>query len=202
MGFRESLMGIPSVYRNFGSVLGRPNSREWFARDVIRAKPGDRVLDIGCGPADVVSQLEDVQYVGLDHNPKYIETARSRYRSRAEFHCWDVTDQRVKELGKFDIVLLLGVLHHLTDEEIQLMLRHASQALKPEGRLITFDCSLEVGQHQIARLLARIDRGRYARSANGYRNLVSQHVRPQEVLVRHDLLRVPYTHAIITSVPH
>ena len=202
MGLRTGLLEFTKIYELLQHGISGQGSQDFISKEVIRAKAGDRVLDIGCGPADVVSQLEDVQYVGLDHNPKYIETARSRYGGRAEFHCWDVTDQRVKELGKFDIVLLLGVLHHLTDEEIQLMLRHASQALKPEGRLITFDCAVEDGQHPIARLLARVDRGRYARSANGYRNLISQHLRPQEVLVRHDLLRVPYTHAIITSVPH
>jgi SAM-dependent methyltransferase len=202
MGLRTRFLESTKIYELLQHGVSRHGTQDFIAKEVIRAKAGDRVLDIGCGPADIVSQLRDVTYVGLDHNPKYIKSARNRYGSRAQFHCWDVTNERVREFEKFDIVLLLGVLHHLTDDEIRLMLRHASQALKPEGRLITIDCAVEVGQHPIARFLARIDRGRYARSTNGYRQLISEHLRPQEVLVRHDLLQVPYTHAIITSVPH
>ncbi|NBS37198.1 MAG: class I SAM-dependent methyltransferase [Actinobacteria bacterium] len=150
----------------------------------------------------MVSRLGDVSYLGIDHNPKYIETARARFGSRAEFHCWDVTDTRLTALGKFDIVLMLGVLHHLTDGEIHTMLQHASTTLKPGGRLITFDCAVDRGQHPIARVLARLDRGRYARTTDRYQDLISKHFTPVEVVVRHDLLRVPYTHTIITAIPN
>ncbi|NCZ87184.1 MAG: class I SAM-dependent methyltransferase, partial [Actinobacteria bacterium] len=111
MGFRERVMGIPWVYKYFSSGISRPESGAWFANEIIRAAPKARILDVGCGPADVVSRLGDVNYLGIDHNPKYIETARTRFGSRAEFHCWDVTDTRLTALGEFDIVLMLGVLH-------------------------------------------------------------------------------------------
>ena len=202
MGFRERVMGIPWVYKYFSSGIGKPESGAWFANEIIRAAPKARILDVGCGPADVVSRLGDVSYLGIDHNPKYIETARARFGSRAEFHCWDVTDTRLTALGKFDIVLMLGVLHHLTDGEIHTMLQHASTTLKPGGRLITFDCAVDRGQHPIARILARLDRGRYARTTDRYRELISKHLTPVEVVVRHDLLRVPYTHTIITAIPN
>jgi SAM-dependent methyltransferase len=202
MGLRTRFLESTKMYELLQHGVSRHGSQDFIAKEVIRAKAGDRVLDIGCGPADIVSQLRDVTYVGLDHNPKYIESARNRYGSRAQFYCWDVTNERVKEFGKFDIILLLGVLHHLADDEIKLMLRHVSQTLTLNGRLITFDPAIEVGQHPIARFLARIDRGRYARSSTGYRDLVAQHLRTRDVQVRHDLLKVPYTHAIITSVPY
>ena len=201
MGFRERLMEIPWVYENFQAGIKKPEFAGWFANEVIRAAPNSRILDVGCGPADVVSRLGDVCYLGIDHNPKYIEVARARFGSRAEFHCWDVTDTRLTSLGKFDIVLLLAVMHHLADDEIHTMLRHISLTLKPNGRLITFDCAVEYGQHPVARALARLDRGRYARSTDRYRELVSKGFTPVEVIVRHDLLRVPSTHAIITAVP-
>ena len=202
MGFRERVMGIPWVYESFGTGIGKPESGVWFANEIIRAAPKARILDVGCGPADVVSSLGDVSYLGIDHNPKYLEAARARFGSRAEFHCWDVTDTRLTALGKFDIVLMLGVLHHLTDGEIHTMLQHASTTLKPTGRLITFDCAVDRGQHPIARILARLDRGRYARTTDRYRELISKHLTPVEVVVRHDLLRVPYTHTIITAIPN
>jgi SAM-dependent methyltransferase len=201
MGFREFVMGIPWVYRNFSAGISRPERRDWLSREVIQASEGMRVLDIGCGPADILARLGHVSYLGIDHNPSYIEQARKRYGHAARFECWDVTDPRLAELGDFDLVLLIGVLHHLTDEEITVMLSHTARALKPEGRIITFDCAIEPRQHPVAWMLANLDRGRYARSTDGYAALVAQHFTPVDVIIRHDLLKLPYTHAIITATP-
>jgi hypothetical protein len=110
-----------------------------------------------------------------------------------------VTDTRLTALGKFDIELLMGVLSHLIDSGIHTMLQHASSTLKPDGRLITFDCAVNRGRHPIARILARLDRGRYTRTADLYRELFSNDFTPVEVVVRHDLLRVPHTNTIITA---
>ena len=201
MGFREHVMGIPWVYEQFQSGIVKPEFKNWLADEVIRPAPKARVLDIGCGPADILARLGDVTYLGIDHNPKYIEAARARYGSRGEFHCLDVTDSRLTTLGKFDIVLLLSVLHHLTDSEIYTMLQQAAATLKPNGQVITVDPAVEPGQHPIARLLARLDRGRHVRASHRYRELVSHHFTPVEVIVRHDLLRVPYTNTVITATP-
>lgn len=199
MGLRELVMGIPWVYRSFTSAIDRPSSQRWFNENVIRARPGMRILDIGCGTAEVLSRLHGVSYFGIDHNPQYLQRARDRFGDLARFECWDVTDTRLRDLGKFDIVFLLGVLHHLTDAQVTTMLAHAAQVLKPEGRLITLDVAIEDRQHPVARILAKLDRGRYARSADGYGSLVGSHFKLSEVIVRHDLLRVPYTHVVITA---
>lgn len=201
MGLFERVMGIPRVYENFQAAIWRSGERGWLADSVIRATSGVRILGIGCGPAEVLSHLGDVKYVGIDHNLDYIAVARAQFGSYAEFHCWDVTDNRIMSLGKFDIVLLLGVLHHITDSEIQTMLHHVAATLKPDGRVITFDCAIDPEQHPIARLLARLDRGRYARATTRYLELISPHFTPIDVIVRHDQLRVPYTTATIVARP-
>jgi SAM-dependent methyltransferase len=105
----------------------------------------------------------------------------------------------VKTLGKFDVILINAVLHHLTDAEIGAMLKHATTILKPAGRLVTIDPTIDAGQHPIARLLARLDRGRHVRTTDRYRELVSRHFAPVQVIVRHDLLRIPFTQCIMTS---
>ena len=201
MGLRERIMGLPWVYSQFQRGLARPETSSWLVNEVVRAARGQKILDVGCGPAEILADLDDVSYVGIDHNIKYIRQARSKFGARGSFHCWDVTDPRLSQLERFDIVLVLGVLHHLTNEEVKVMLKSLSSILKGDGRLITFDCAIEVGQHPLARLLARLDRGRYARVTNEYEQLVSECFSITEVTVRHDLLRVPYTHAVITATP-
>jgi SAM-dependent methyltransferase len=202
MGLRSRLLEVSRIYEVFQSGIGRSTTSAWILNAVINAKPGDRVLDIGCGPAKIAENFSESTYVGIDHNEQYIAKARDRFGTFAQFHCWDVSDTRVSDLGKFDIVLLLGVLHHLPDESILSVMKHARGALTKGGRLVTLDPAFEAEQHPIARLLARLDRGRFVRSVDQYRELVSSHFIPEQVIVRHDLLRVPYTHAIIRAHPH
>lgn len=198
MGFRELIWGQSWVYRLSQFVVWRKQSLNWFVSDIIKPAEGIRILDVGCGPADIVAYLDSVTYTGLDHNQKYIKKAKARWGLRANFLCLDVTDERVKTLGKFDIVLISAVLHHLTDHEINFMLRHAAMTLKPDGRLVTIDPTIEVGQHPIARWLAHLDRGRHVRTTDRYIELIQRHFTPLEIIVRHDLLRIPYTQCIMT----
>ena len=71
--------------------------------------------------------------------------------------------------------------------------------MKPAGALVTIDPALVKRQHPVARLLAKIDRGRHARNTEHYRSLIEPTFTVQEEIIRHDLLKVPYTHAIFRA---
>lgn len=192
-------MEVPLIYDLFTNGLARQASQNWFANSVIRPTRGQRLLDIGCGTATVLANLVDVKYVGIDHNVEYIDKARARYGDKGSFHCIDINDATFKDYGRFDIVLLLGVLHHLRDDEVNDLMQAIPSVLNPDGVMVTFDCSIVSGQHPIARLLAKLDRGRYARSPEQYRDLLESQFEIETEIVRHDLLKVPYTHAIFRA---
>src|SRR5438874_1997292 len=91
--------------------------REFLSRHV-RACDGDRVLDVGCGPGDIFSMMPAVEYVGLDVSERYIAAAERRYGDRARFACLDCLDAstaQLEELGHFDIVMAVGLMHHFDD---------------------------------------------------------------------------------------
>ncbi len=72
--------------------------------------------------------------------------------------------------------------------------------LKPGGKLVTCDGVWADGQSPAARWLLAKDRGEYVRSEREYVGIASQvfsNIRPS---VRHDLLRIPYTHLILQCV--
>jgi SAM-dependent methyltransferase len=192
----RSVLGLPAVYRFFVRLLAS-NYRGIFVREYVRAEEGQRVLDYGCGPGDVLAYLPRVDYCGYDHNPRYIRAARRRFGDRGRFFCEEVADAAIREPGVADVVMANGLLHHLTDGEALHLLRVARQALKPGGRLVTFDGCFVPGQPRLARLLLRLDRGKYVRTREGYVSLAREVFGKVEAHLRTDLLRLPYTHIIL-----
>src|SRR5262249_40300059 len=93
---------------------------------------GDKFLDIGCGPGDILEDLPAVDYLGFDINPKYVEAAQKRFGSRGRFFCGDVGLTAIdQEAASFDLVLATGVLHHLDDDRAVSLFKLARRALKP-----------------------------------------------------------------------
>src|SRR5438105_2621411 len=134
--FREALQ-YPQVYALSQWLWYRPGQQRRYVREWIRPRPGDHILDIGCGPARVLDWLTDVDYVGYDPSPRYIADAVRRYGSRGHFHSGYLGKIGEEEKQRFDIVLASGVLHHIPDGEAQALLAMAAQALKSGGRMIT-----------------------------------------------------------------
>jgi SAM-dependent methyltransferase len=153
---------------------------------------------MGCGPGDILAYLPDIDYWGFDISNAYIERANARFGRLGKFHCQELTPSIVESMPPFDVVLALGLLHHLDDESAVRVLRLASQALKPGGRVLTVDPCLESGQNPIARFLVSKDRGQNVRIRKEYAALASTVFESPRVTVRHQRW-IPYTHCIIES---
>lgn len=171
-----------------------------FIDQILRIRPGQRVLDIGCGPADILDRLPaDIDYCGFDIEARYIEAARLRYGDRGSFFVRAVTPQAVNDLGTFDVVMSIGVLHHLNDNDAETVLASAARVLRPGGRLITVDGAYVKEQNPVAWLLLKMDRGRHVRTPDAYLEIARRHFSDPRASVFHDLLAIPYTHCIIEA---
>ena len=58
--------------------------REKIVKKYI-TKPNVKVLDIGCGPAEILSTLPNIQYYGFDINPIYINSAKKNMSIKQNF---------------------------------------------------------------------------------------------------------------------
>lgn len=192
----RAIFSSPIIYRLFQDMMGARNIRAKFVKDFIKPIEGCSILDIGCGTADILENLPNVNYFGFDISKKYIQQAQVRFGKRGRFYCQELNQSDVEKLPRFDIVLALGLLHHLDDRPATLVLRLAHQALKPSGRLVTFDPCLDNGQNPIARFLVKHDRGQNVRSRQGYMLLAEQVFESPRVEVRHRTW-VPYTHCFM-----
>lgn len=133
-----------------------------------------RVLDVGCGPGTNAAHFGDLDYLGVDINPGYVEYARGRYRGR--FEVVDVARDPLPARD-FDFVLLNSLMHHLDDGAVRGLLSSLRGALAPDGRLHVLDLVLPE-ERGVARTLARMDRGAFARPEAGWRRLLEEWYEP------------------------
>jgi SAM-dependent methyltransferase len=170
----KGLLGHHALYVGLQKALGADRLR-YRCLDELALRDGETVLDVGCGPAYYLGRLAKVRYFGFDTSQRYIEHARSKWgNDRVTFECAVFGPEHLAEVGPVDAVMLLGLLHHLSDEESRALLRLAAQALAPGGRVIAVDTCFEPNQGRISRWMSRNDRGEYVREPAGFTALARE----------------------------
>lgn len=192
----KNLLKFANVYEFSMYFLGAKKCRKIFINDYVLLGEHQRVLDLGCGPADILNDLPSfIDYTGIDASSNYIRAAKNKFPDH-KFIC-TIFDSNTKLNGKFDVVLAIGLLHHLNDETSRNLIINASNVLKVGGKLITLDNLLYNGQSQLNRLIIKQDRGDYIRYLREYTSLFPQDKFSEiQFDLREDLLRIPYSHFI------
>jgi SAM-dependent methyltransferase len=192
----RNLLRISAAYSAF-RALAAGNGAQRFVNEVLHPREGERILDIGCGPGDVLAYMPPVDYVGFDSSAAYIETARRKWSDRASFIHGCVAEASLAALPKFDTVLALGIVHHLDDDEARRMFSLARSALAEGGRLVTIDPCFVDRQSWLRKTAIRCDRGRYVRRRDAYVALAGEQFGDVREQVFTDLIRLPYTHLVM-----
>jgi cyclopropane fatty-acyl-phospholipid synthase-like methyltransferase len=195
----RSVLAVPAAYNLWWQAVGGPAWAKVLLSEYIQPKVGARILEIGCGPGTIARYLPMTDYTGFDVSSKYIEMARKRF-PHAQFVCERVSQFSLAKQQRFDVVLALGIVHHLADQEAMQLFKIAYDALESGGKLVTFDGVFTNDQSAAARWLLARDRGEYVRNEGGYVKIASQVFTNIKASVRHDLLRIPYTHLILECV--
>jgi SAM-dependent methyltransferase len=196
-GTSKSPLSAPWTYSWLQRLLGSRDFNRWFVSEQLRPEPGQRILDMGCGPGDIVALMPRVQYLGLDLDSRCVDVARKRFADRGRFLCMDVREARFPENQRFDLVVAKEVLHHLDDAGAMRVMKIAAMVLTDVGRLVTVDPALDDRQSPLARWLIQHDRGKHVRGPAAYKRLAEPWFAAVEGNVRDDLLRVPYPLAIL-----
>jgi len=191
------VLNQPWAFLSLMRALGGDTGFQRWVAEVLRVQPGQRVLDIGCGPGRLCRFLPEVAYVGIDSSASYLARARARY-PQGRFEQLDLEgDCSTFPDRDFDLIVAGGVLHHVTDAAAQRMFAFSRDRLRDGGRLVTLDCAYRPGQHRVARMLISMDRGRFVRDDSGYEALARSAFANVETKLYEDLLRVPYSHIVL-----
>lgn len=199
-GYRRILTLAP-VYRFAQRAIGAENGTSVFVNEYARCQPTDRVVDIGCGTADVRDHLDVAEYVGIDPNPSYVAAATQRLDGADRALQASIGDDDLMDRlpASADVVLMVGVLHHLDDALASAALDLAADLVGADGRCVTIDPLLRPGQQWLSRALVTRDRGGNVRPSGEIRELFESRFSKIDIHERDDLLRLPYDHVIVEA---
>lgn len=107
-----------------------------FGEDVLAQldpKPGERILDLGCGPGQLTAQIAErgAEVVGVDVSPEMIGQARQNYPN-LRFVLADAA--KLEFAAEFDGVFSNAALHWMLDADA--VARGIWRALRPGGRFV------------------------------------------------------------------
>ena len=194
LGAIKGLLGHVPLYVALQRGVGADRLR-YRCLDELDLQPGQVVLDVGCGPAYYFERLpRGVRYFGFDTSERYIAYARRKWGHRAEFRTEIFSEEHLDELPPIDSVMLLGLLHHLSDEQARDLLNLAGRALAPDGRVISVDTCFEPRQGRISRWMSENDRGEHVRSPAAFVALAGESFAKVDGEVVDDATRIPSSH--------
>jgi ubiquinone/menaquinone biosynthesis C-methylase UbiE len=135
-------------YDIFAGLLGLgvngPNSRQIV--EMAKIKPGDKVLDVGCGTGDLT--LTARKYAGalgsaygIDASPEGIDIARKKAKRSGSEAVFEVglIEKIAYPDATFDVVISRLVIHHLPDDLKRQGFREIYRVLKPGGHVFLAD---------------------------------------------------------------
>ncbi|MDQ6713633.1 MAG: methyltransferase domain-containing protein [Candidatus Dormibacteraeota bacterium] len=155
-------IATPRFYDLFVAVLFGGTRRRSYRRLLVASgvRPGDRVLDIGCGPGFLARMLAEAvgsegSVVGIDAAPEMIEYAgrKARRLANCRFESGAAESLAFPD-ASFDVVVSSLMMHHLPSEFRLQAAREMRRVLRPAGRLLVADFTIP--EHGGLRLVAAL----------------------------------------------
>ena len=189
----HSLLSNFFIYKIFQRIMSATAYRHGLIKTYIKKK-NVNILDIGCGPAEILDKIKNINYYGYDINQNYINYAKNKYQRKNHFFfCKKFTSSEIAKLPKFDHVILFGILHHLKDSEIKNIFSLIKRVIKKNGTILTADPIFIKNQNPIAKFLISSDRGRNVRNQKEYILLTKKYFKKVEIKVTKQYF-IPYTY--------
>lgn len=124
------------------------------------------VLDLGCGLGNLAPLFKSKGYLGVDIDEKSIEIAKQNYPIYT-FKVGDITTFSINR--NFDLVVAIGVFHHINDKQMDMGLNVIKKHLNKDGRAIIVEAIPPIFKWNIIGQAIRLmDQGHFIRPFQQY----------------------------------
>jgi ubiquinone/menaquinone biosynthesis C-methylase UbiE len=145
------------LYDLIAKLLGADGARRTLF-DLAPLRPGDRVLDIGCGTGTFATMLKQrypsVEVTGLDPDARALARARRKAEQARVLVRLDqgFADSLEYPAASFDVVFSSFMFHHLEGSNREKTLREVHRVLKPGGSFYLLDFEVSPSGHGLFKL--------------------------------------------------
>ena len=139
---------------------------------ILKSYSYQSVLDVGCGLGEYTALVKDRRgsYCGFDNSFRRLTFAAQHY-PRCHFLVGDARHLPFPE-GRFDLVMLIDTSHHLSDEELKIVLHEMKRVSKKY--IVVGDPILFDQQSPLSRFFYKLDRGACFRPVRQMENIFQQ----------------------------
>lgn len=138
-----------NLYDKLVAVLVSPGKKKRLQTkifEIAQIKPGEDVLDVGCGTGSLAIAVRKTQegqgrVVGIDPSANMLEVAvkkADKAQSDVDFRV-GVIENLEFSTNQFDVVLSSFMIHHLPDDLKKEGMAEVYRVLKPGGRFVIID---------------------------------------------------------------
>jgi SAM-dependent methyltransferase len=161
--------GLTGLLAAASMVVGREGDA-LLAEELSRLQPGDKVVDVGCGPGTAVRRAARLgaSAIGVDPAPVMLRVARILTRSSvgARYVTGTAESMPLPD-GSVSVLWTIASVHHWTD--LDAALTEARRVLSPAGRLVAIERRTEPGARGYA------SHGWTGEQAAAFANLCQEH---------------------------
>jgi len=194
----------PRLYELFQFGVARHGTSELIRNQILKPHGVKRVLDFGCGIGYHSKEFIESEYLGIEPLSDCVDKANLMFKnSKNNFILGDHESLKSIPDSSYDLIIALGVLHHISNSVLDKFIEESHRILKVGGRLTTFDPVYHKGQSRISKWVVSQDRGKWVRTADGYLNPIQKVYRHEpKNKIYTNLLKIPYDHIAIEIEKH
>jgi ubiquinone/menaquinone biosynthesis C-methylase UbiE len=189
-----------NLYRLFQFSVMRPDTLNIIRNEVLKPESVYKVLDFGCGIGYHSIEFPKSNYLGIEPLESCVRKANAMFSGdNRTFVLGDHRELRKIPDSSYDLIIAIGVLHHVDDVVMGEFLTESYRILRDGGRLTTLDPVIHNSQSKISKWVVKRDRGHYVRDEGEYKLPVNSIFRIEPtVKIYNNLLRIPYDHISMT----
>ena len=162
--------------------IGPVNDPAWKRTILKHLSYKNYVLDYGCGVGFFCKIFNKKRYLGLEINRKFLQRAKKINKG---YNFLELKDKKVKKFkNKINAVFINNVLHHMSDNQINLALQFLKKNSKKNTKLLIIEPLLPKKFFSLQFFLKVLDIGNFIRDKKNYLRVLKKYIDIDSVFLK------------------